>query len=131
MLSLPGDPGQRQHAVMLRDGSLIVTGASKLVHMDAGGHVRGEVPLGAGEAFVIGEIGTSKLLVGMDERTMIVDLAAGKVAVSVSGVGGPVLGHFQGSLPRFAEDATFVGLDRSRKLLLWDAKTGAKRPMPS
>jgi hypothetical protein len=115
---------------MLRDGSLIVTGDSKLVHMDAGARVLGEVPIARGQTYVIGEIGTSKLLVGSDEGTMIVDLAAKKVTVSVP-VGGPALGRFQASLPRFAENATFAGFDRSRKLVLWDAKTGAIRPMPS
>jgi hypothetical protein len=31
---------------------------------------------------------------------------------------------------RYAEDATFIGIDRQRRFVVWDAKTGAIRPLP-
>jgi hypothetical protein len=51
--------------------------------------------------------------------------------VEVTGVSTPIIGRSRAFLPRYTEDATFVGFDRERRYLLWDAKTGAKRPFPS
>jgi ABC-type transport system involved in multi-copper enzyme maturation permease subunit len=131
LVSVSGDKKQRQSDAMLRDGSLIVIRDSKLVHLDAGGRMLEEVPIGVPEAFVLGEVGTSKLLIGSRNGIQIVDLAARKLAVTVSGISGPALARSHGIVPQFAENATFVGFDQSRKIMLWDAKTGVKRPMPS
>jgi ABC-type transport system involved in multi-copper enzyme maturation permease subunit len=132
LLSLPGTPEQRRDDAMLRDGSFAVIRDSKLVHLDAAGHMLGEVPIGIPEAYVIGEVGPTKLLMGTRGGVMIVDLAARKVAVSVDGISGPAQMRMHGALPRYAENATFVGFDRqSHNFVLWDARTGVKRPMPS
>jgi hypothetical protein len=32
---------------------------------------------------------------------------------------------------QFPEDATLVAVDAMRRLVLWDARTGSKRPFPS
>jgi hypothetical protein len=130
LLTIPVDPQRRLDAAMLGDGTFVLTRGAALVHLDASGQEIGAIALNANEAIVIGEIGTSKVLVSVKEGTMIVDLAAKKVTMPAVDVRGPVIARYQGVLPRFAEDAPFVGLDLARKLVLWDAKTGAKRPVP-
>jgi ABC-type transport system involved in multi-copper enzyme maturation permease subunit len=83
---------------------------------------------------VIGEVGESRLLVRTrDGRLRITDRATGNVEVEVTGVRPPMAGRMYpvAAVPRYTENATFIGIDRERRYLLWDAKTGAKRPFPS
>jgi ABC-type transport system involved in multi-copper enzyme maturation permease subunit len=94
--------------VMLRDGSVIET-------PDA----------------VIGEVGDSRLLLRTRSGLLrIADRATGKVEVEVSGVGGPTIGWVRTIAPQYDEGATFVGIDRQRRYVLWEARTGTVRPLP-
>jgi ABC-type transport system involved in multi-copper enzyme maturation permease subunit len=121
---------------MLRDGSTIVTRDSKLYHFDPTGKLAGEVPLPVKAAGVAGQIGASKLLLGVTGqdpsqwRMLIVDLATHKLERTVDGVLGPVPAWTEPVMRQFPEDATFIGIDRSRKMVTWDARTGATRPFP-
>lgn len=83
------------------------------------------------EDWVVGEVGESRLLMLTPDRQkmQIVDRATRKVEVEVSGVSTPVLGRSRATVPRYTENATFIGLDHNRQLVLWDAKTGTKRAL--
>lgn len=83
-------------------------------------------------SFIIGEVGRSRLLLLAPEsrRMRIIERATGKVVQEIGDVSTPVIGP-RGALPQYSENAMFVGLDRERHLLLWDARTGAKRRLPS
>lgn len=86
------------------------------------------------EDVVIGEVGESRLLLRTrDGRLRITDRATGRVEVEVTGVRPPLAGRVKPitNPQRYAENATFIGIDRERRFLLWDARTGAKRPFPS
>lgn len=134
---LPLAPDRPFFSTMLRDGSAIVTRDSKLYHFDPTGKLLAEIPLPLPQAGVAGEIGSSKVLLVIPsmktgERGMlVVDLAARKVAHRIDGIFGPLPDWNEPVLRQYPEDATFVGLDSSRHLVLWDARTGAKRPFPS
>jgi len=83
---------------------------------------------------LIGEIGESRLLRSTPDhlRMQIVDRATGKIEVEVTGVSTPILGRNR-PMVRYTENATFIGLgsiDGERRFVLWDARTGAKRPLP-
>ena len=83
-----------------------------------------------GADLVIGHVGQSRLLLqSPDNRLRIADRATGKIVLEVTGLGAPKMGPFR--VAQYADDATFVGLDRERRLMLWDSRTGAKRPLPS
>lgn len=80
---------------------------------------------------VIGEVGDSRLLLQTrGGRLRIADRATGKVEVEVSGVGAPTSGRRRAIVPQYTEGATFIGIDRQRRFVLWDARTGAVRPLP-
>lgn len=85
------------------------------------------------QGMVVGEVGDSRLLIlTRDRRSLrIVDRATGSVHVEMTGVSTPIVGRSPAILPRYTEDATFVAISRSPRYVLWDAKTGAKRPFPS
>ena len=87
-------------------------------------------PHRAGEDLVIGHVGRSRLLLQTrDGRLLrIVDRATGKIKLEVTGVAAPKIGPFR--VAQYADGATFVGLDRQRRLVLWNSRTGAKRPLP-
>lgn len=80
---------------------------------------------------VIGEVGQSRLLrLAPDRRRMqIVDRPTGRIEVEVTGISTPILGRNR-PMVRYTENATFIGMDRQRRFVLWDARTGAKRPLP-
>jgi hypothetical protein len=83
---------------------------------------------------IIGEVGQSRLLRLTPDRgrLQIVDRTSGKIEVEVSGVSTPIIGRNR-PMVRYSENATFIGLGRidgERRLVLWDARTGAKRPLP-
>lgn len=79
---------------------------------------------------VVGEIGPAKVLrLTPDRRMQVADRATGKVLVEVSGLSTPVIGWMD-SIPRkYAENAMFIGFDRERNYVVWDSRTGAKRPL--
>jgi ABC-type transport system involved in multi-copper enzyme maturation permease subunit len=84
---------------------------------------------------VIGEVGESRLLrLTRDRRQMqIVDRATGKVEMEVTGVSTPIMGRNR-PMVRYTEHATFIGMslvDGKRRFVLWDARTGVVRPLPS
>lgn len=136
LLTLPIPPGKAFFSSMLRDGSTIVTRDSKLYQFDANGELIREIPIPAPQAGLVGQVGASKVLLsrrGMERsewRLLLVDLATGKVDVELPGYLS-ALGWNDAAVPQFTEDATIVAMDRERKLLLVDVRTGAKRPFPS
>jgi hypothetical protein len=127
---LPIQPETRDAGAMLRDGSLIVTRDSKLFHITADGQIAAEIPIPMPAGHVAGQVGASKILLEGRRGVVIVDLAAKKVSVSPGDVYGPILSLSRSVVPQFTDNATFVGIGRGRKFLLWDARTGAKRPFP-
>jgi hypothetical protein len=121
---------------MLRDGSTTLTRGAKLFHYDAKGTLIHEVPLPAAGMNVRGQVGASKILLSTGGReqgpltALLVDLATGNAGAVLPGyVAGT--GWGDAIIPQFTEDATLVAMDAGRKLVLWDLKTGAKRPLPS
>lgn len=136
LLTLPIPPGKPFFSSMLRDGSTIVTRDSKLYQFDANGGLIREIPIPAPQAGLVGQVGASKVLLsrrGIERsewRLLLVDLATGKVDAELPGHLS-ALGWNDSTVPQFTEDATIVAMDGNRKLVLWDIKTDAKRPMPS
>lgn len=134
---LPIAPEKPFFSTMLRDGSSIVTRDSKLYHFDPTGKLLAEMPIPVRQAGVVGQIGKSKVLLSVtrnnprDWRMLIVDLASHKLERAPDDVVGPMPTWFGPMLREFPEDATFVGMDTSRHLVLWDARTGAKRAFPT
>jgi ABC-type transport system involved in multi-copper enzyme maturation permease subunit len=134
---LPLAPEKPYFSTMLRDGSSIVTRDSKLYHFDPSGKLVGEVPIPVRQAGVVGQLGTSKVLLAVtrndtkDWRMLVVDLASHTLERTINNVAGPMPTWAEPVLRQFPEDATFVGMDTSRHLLLWDPRTGAKRAFPT
>jgi hypothetical protein len=93
------------------------------------------MPMPTPQAFVCGQIGASKLLVQTagrtDPRLLIVNLATKTIEREVSGVGSPHAGRNRSIVAQYTDDATFIGMNVERKFVLWDARTGAKRAIPS
>ncbi|HEX6640416.1 MAG TPA: hypothetical protein VF215_04855, partial [Thermoanaerobaculia bacterium] len=86
------------------------------------------------DSFIVGELGRSRLLLlSPDHRRMrIIDRATGKVERQIDDVSTPQFGGPNAlTVPQYPENAMLVGLDRERHLVLWDARTGAKRRLPS
>jgi ABC-type transport system involved in multi-copper enzyme maturation permease subunit len=137
LMTLPVKPAKPYFGTMLSDGSTIVTRDSKLYHFDPNGVLAAEVPIPVQQAGVVGQVGQSKVLLSIggnnpsDWRMLIVDLAARKVDVAMPGLRSPLSWWADPAVPQFTEDATIVAMDEQRKLLLVDARTGAKRPFPS
>ena len=82
---------------------------------------------------IIGEVGESRLLrVTPDRRRMqIVDRITGRIEVEVTGVSTPIMGRYRPRV-RYTENATFIGMSRvdgKAQYVLWDARTGAVRPL--
>ncbi len=134
--TLPMPPGKPFFSSMLADGSTIITRDSKLYQFNADGGLVREIPIPAPQAGLVGQVGTSKVLLsrrGMERaewRLLLVDLGTGKVDAQLPGYLS-ALGWNDSTVPQFTEDATVVAMDGERKLVLWDVKTGAKRPFPS
>ncbi|HEV7764597.1 MAG TPA: hypothetical protein VGQ76_06325 [Thermoanaerobaculia bacterium] len=135
LLTLPVKPTRWFYATMLDDGSSIVTRDAKLFAIDANGKVTAEVPLPVDAALVVARMGSSKVvlsagsIVQHTQRMLIVDLATRKVETSVTGIYGPMLTG--GVVPHYEEITAFAGIDASQKPMLWDSRTGTKRPLPS
>jgi ABC-type transport system involved in multi-copper enzyme maturation permease subunit len=136
VMTLPVQPKSPFFSSMLPDGSVIVTRDSKLYQIDANGVLVREIPIPVTQAGVIGRVGASKILLsrgGGDRSTwrlVLVDLAKGKVDAELPGYLS-ALGWGDATVPQFTEDATIVASDEERGLVLWDLKSGAKRPFPS
>jgi len=136
LVTFPLPPEKVFSTTMLRDGSVIITGRAKLSHFDANGTLIREVPLPVPGMCVTGQVGASKILLSSaggrqsKRNLLLVDLATGKVGAALPGYVS-TMGWDDPMLPQFTEDATIVAMDEDRRLVLWDLKTGAKRPMPS
>jgi hypothetical protein len=134
--TLPVQPGRPLFSSMLADGSTIITRDSKLYQFDADGGLVREIPIPVPQAGLVGQVGASKVLLsrrGMQSaewRLMLVDLATGKVDAALPGHLS-ALGWNDATVPQFTEDATIVAMGSGRSVVLWDLKTGAKRPLPS
>jgi hypothetical protein len=63
-------------------------------------------------------------------RLLLVDLGTGKVDAQLPGYLS-ALGWNDSTVPQFTEDASIVAMDENRAVVLWDLKSGAKRPLPS
>ncbi|HYC58717.1 MAG TPA: hypothetical protein VEK79_04050 [Thermoanaerobaculia bacterium] len=137
LVTLPLTSDKPFFNAMLRDGSAIVTRDSKLYHFDRNGALVAEIPLPVQRAGVAAQIGASKLLLGVTGqnpkqwRMLIVDLTTHKVVTTVDQVLGPVPSWNGPVLREFPDEATLIGMDASRKLVMWDARTGKKRPFHS
>jgi ABC-type transport system involved in multi-copper enzyme maturation permease subunit len=136
LAALPIQPEVDRPTTMLRDGSTILIRGARLLHYDPKGALLHEVPLPAAGMDVRGQVGASKLLLSSTARqdgplaVSLIDLATGKIGAVLPGyVSGT--GCDNGIIPQYNEDATLVAMDAARKLVLWDLKTGAKRPLPS
>lgn len=134
LLTLPVKPARAYHGTMLADGSTIVTRAAKLYHIDSNGRIALEMALPVDAAMVVAQMGTSKIVLSVgsvekkSRRMLIADLATRKVEVTAAGINGPM--HFAGVIPHYADVTAFAGVDTSGKPMLWDSRTGAKRPLP-
>lgn len=134
LAELPIQPEVDRPTTMLRDGSTVLIRGAKLLHYDAKGTLVHEVPLPAAGMDVRGQVGASKLLLSSARpdgplAVSLIDLATGKTAAMLPGY---VSGSWDnGIIPQYDEDATLVAMDATRKLVLWDLKTGSKRPLPS
>jgi hypothetical protein len=122
---------------MLNDGSTVVTRDSKLHYFDPSGVPVAEIPIPVPQASVVGQVGGSKVLLSsgadnpQDWRMLIVDLSTRKVAVTIPGLRSALAWWSGPALPQLTEDAAVAALDGQRKLVLVDARTGARRPFPS
>lgn len=126
-VSLPPGPGSM---TMLRDGSFVLTGEGKLTHLDPNGRITSafSIPLRTGD--VVAQISASKLLLETErDRMLIVDFATKEVVRSVSGVGPPVLLRHRQMIRQFPENARFVGVTPASGFVVWDSRTGTKRPL--
>ena len=136
LADLPVKPARPFHGGMLNDGSTVVIRDSKLHHFDSNGVLVAEIPIPVEQAGVVGQVGESKVLLtsgaadSQDWRMLVVDLSARKVVVAVPGVRSALAWWFDPVMPRFTEDAGLAAMDGERKLVLIDARTGAKRPFP-
>ncbi len=130
-------PARMGSSAMLRDGSMAVTRDAKLHHYDATGAKLAEIAIPAPQAMVMGQLGTSKLLLSSGGtnpahwKSFVVDLAARKVEVVTPGVRGAFSWWSEATVPQFTEDATLVVMEGGRKLVLWNPRTGEKRPFPA
>jgi ABC-type transport system involved in multi-copper enzyme maturation permease subunit len=137
LANLPVKPARPFYSAMLNDGSIVVTRDSKLRHFDSNGVLVAEIPIPVQQAGVVGQVGESKVLLtsgaasSQDWRMLIVDLSARKVAVVIPGLRSALAWWSDPVLPRFTEDAAIAAMDGERKLVLVDARTGARRPFPS
>lgn len=137
LVTLPMTAARPFNNSMLPDGSVVITRDSKLFHFDADGTLVGEMPLPVERAGVVGQIGATKVLLavtGQNQKQwqmLVADLATRKIVTKVDEVLGPVPAWSGPVLRVFPEDATLIGMDPSRKLVMWDARTGAKRPFHS
>jgi hypothetical protein len=136
LMTLPIQPKSPFFSSMLPDGSVIVTRDAKLYQIDANGMLVRETPIPVAQAGVAGQVGVSKILLSRggaerkEWRLMLVDLTTGKVDAQLPGHL-TALGWSASTMPQFTEDATIVAMDGKRELVLWDLKSGAKRPFPS
>jgi ABC-type transport system involved in multi-copper enzyme maturation permease subunit len=136
LATLPVKSARPFFSAMLNDGSTVVTRDSKLHHFDPNGALVAEIPIPVRHAGVVGLVGRSKVLLTsgatntQDWRMLIVDLSTRKVEVAIPGLRSALAWWSDPVLPRFTEDAAIAGMDGERKLVLIDARTGAKRPFP-
>jgi ABC-type transport system involved in multi-copper enzyme maturation permease subunit len=134
--TLPVQPGKPFFSSMMGDGSTIVTRDSKLYQFNPGGALIREIPLPAAQAGLVGKVGTSRVLLSRrgtqraEWRLMLVNLATGKIDAELPGYLSSI-GWNDPTVPQFTEGATVVAMDGERSVMLWDLKTGAKRPLPS
>jgi hypothetical protein len=136
LATLPVRPERPFFSTMLRDGSTVVTRDSKLYYADRNGTLIAEIPIPVRQAAVVGQLGASKVLLAVTrdkakQRMLIVDLAARRVQRSIDGLVGPIPTWTDPVLRDYRDDGTFVALDANRKLVLWNARTGARKPFPS
>lgn len=130
-------PARLAFGTMLRDGSTVVTRDSKLHHYDRNGAPLAEIAIPVPQAAVTGQLGASKLLLSSggnnpaDWRSFVVDLTSKKVEAVTPGVRSTYSWWTDSTLPQFTEDATLVVMEGQRKLVLWDPRTGTKRPFPA
>lgn len=137
LATLPVTPVRMMHGAMLRDGTTVVTRDSKLHSFDVNGAPVAEIAIPVPQAAVMGQLGASKVLLSSggnnpaDWRSFVVDLKSRKVEAVTPGLRGAFAGWTESMLPQFTEDAMLVAMESDRKLVLWDPRTGAKRPFPS
>jgi hypothetical protein len=129
-------PPKSLFGAMLRDGSSIVTRDSKLYHYDVNGALVAEIAIPATQAALTGQFGASKLLMSSgghtgDWQSFVVDLPARKVEAVTAGVRDAFAWWSDPIVPQFTEDATLIAMEKGRKLVLWDPRTGTKRQFPS
>jgi ABC-type transport system involved in multi-copper enzyme maturation permease subunit len=124
---LPVEPEKWFDGRMLRDGSVLVSRERKLFHVDRDGHLVSEIAIPMSSATVVGQLGASKVLMAHQGEMAIVDLATKRVTATLSGIRSSHPGAGQMVLPQFPEDATFLGVDREDRFVLWSARDGAKR----
>ena len=137
LVTLPVKPAKPFYGAMLNDGSTVVIRDAKLHYFDPNGAPAGEIPLPVQQAGVVGQVGASKVVLtsggakAEDSRMFIVDLSTRKVAVTIPGLRSALAWWSDPVLPQFTEDAAIAAMDGQRKLVLIDARTGARRPFPS
>jgi hypothetical protein len=137
LATLPVKSARPFFSAMLNDGSTVVTKDSKLYHFDPNGALLAEIPIPVQHAGVVGLVGRSKVLLtsgstnAEDWRMLVVDLSTRKVEVVVPGLRSALAWWSDPVLPQFTEDAAIAAMDGERKLVLIDARTGARRPFPS
>lgn len=133
----PVVPVSRVYGAMLRDGSTVVSRDGKLYHYDPNGTQRAEIAIPVPHAGVMAQLGESKVVLssgGNDPakwKVFVVDLAARKVASVTPGIRNAYSWWNDPLLPQFTEDAMLMAMADERRIVLWDPRTGEKKPMPS
>jgi len=128
---LPVTPGSFSGGAMMNDGRTAVIAGDGLHVFDRDGRELKMIRLPLTEkAGIRAQIGSSKLIVGAGPKTMIVDVDRGTVGPTIQNVRGPVGSWSELRLLRFAEDANIAVVDANMKVVLWDVRTGERRPFP-
>lgn len=137
LVTPPVTPVSRAAGAMLRDGSTVVSRDGKLHHFDPNGAPLAEIAIPVPQAMVMAQLGQSKVALssgGNDQakwKTFVVDLAAGKVESVTPGIRGAYSWWNDPLVPQFTEDATLMAMEGSRRIVLWDPRTGETKPFPS
>jgi hypothetical protein len=128
---VPVQPLHFFSAAMMNDGRAAVIAVDGLHLYDRDGRELKTIaiPLMARPG-IRAQIGDSKLIVGSGMKTMIVDVDQGTVGAAVDNLRGPFGSWHELRLKRFPEDATIAMLDDEMKIVLWDVRTGERRPLP-
>lgn len=136
LFSLPGAAAKGFFSAMLANGAIVAARDGKLSHFDQNGALVAEIPIPVPQARVAAQVGASKVLLSFGGnargqwRLMVVDLETRKVAAELPGYLSTLSWWDNPVLTHLTEDTTVVARNAKHGFVLWDVRTGAKRPFP-